>query len=110
MAVGPSHNDRAADEKLRELRENLERAEAQQALLAAIVQSSHDAIISKDKNGIILSWNPAAEELYGYSAEEAIGRHITFIVPPELRASELENIMARLRSFRETQRMETERL
>lgn len=110
MAIGPSHNDRPADEKLRELRENLERAEAQQALLAAIVQSSHDAIISKDKNGIVISWNPAAEELYGYTAEEAIGRHISFIVPAEQRASELENIMARLRSFEETQRMETERL
>jgi PAS domain S-box-containing protein len=79
-------------------------------LLAAIVQSSHDAIISKDKSGIIISWNPAAEELYGYTAEEAIGRHIAFIVPPELRESELENIMVRLRASEETQRMETERI
>jgi PAS domain S-box-containing protein len=109
MAVKTSRNHRPADQKLRELSENLERAEAQQALLAAIVQSSHDAIISKDKNGIIISWNPAAEELYGYTAEQAIGRHISLIFPPE-RGSELEDLMARLGGFEGTQRVETERL
>ena len=110
MAARPSRKDRPDDDKLRDLSENLERTDVQQALLAAIVQSSHDAIISKDQHGVILSWNPAAEELYGYTAAEAVGRHISFIVPPKLRAGELEGIMARLRTFKGTQRVETERL
>ena len=51
--------------------------------LAMIVDSSLDAIIGKSLDGTILSWNPAAEELYGYKAEEAIGQPVTFIVPPD---------------------------
>lgn len=51
--------------------------------LARIVDSSLDAIVGKGMDGIILTWNPAAEELYGYSAEEAIGKPVSFIVPPE---------------------------
>ena len=110
MAVKNARDDQGSAGKVSELRESQERAEARQALFAAIVQSSHDAIISKDKNGIIISWNPAAEELYGYPAEEAIGRHISLIVPPELRAGELENILTHLRTSDATQRVETERL
>ena len=110
MAVKNARDDQGSAGKVSELRESQERAEARQALFAAIVQSSHDAIISKDKNGTIISWNPAAEELYGYPAEEAIGRHISLIVPPELRAGELENILVHLRSSDATQRVETERL
>lgn len=110
MAVKPSRHARQPDAQVRASRKNLERAHTPQALLAAIVQSSHDAIISKDTDGTILSWNPAAEELYGYTAEEAIGRHIGFIFPPELRTSELEDIMAHLRTFAGTRRVETERL
>lgn len=92
------------------MRQELDRADGRQALLAAVVQSSHDAIISKDSKGIILTWNPAAEELYGYSAGEAIGRHISFIVPPELRENQLEDIMAQLPTLAGTRRFETERL
>jgi PAS domain S-box-containing protein len=110
MAAKNARDDRLPVANVSELHQSLERAEARHALLAAIVQSSHDAIISKDKNGIIISWNPAAEELYGYPAEEAIGRHISLIVPPELRAGELENIMAHLRTSAATQRVETERI
>jgi PAS domain S-box-containing protein len=89
--------------------QHLTDAETQQALLAAIVQSSYDAIISKTRNGTITSWNPAAEQLYGYTAEQAIGRHVGIIVPPD-RREELDTIMARLRGFDGTQRVETERL
>lgn len=50
--------------------------------LASIVESSDDAIISKSLDGIILSWNKGAEKIYGYSAEEAVGRHISILIPP----------------------------
>src|SRR5438477_5751988 len=53
------------------------------AWMAAIVESSDDAIISKSLRGTILSWNPSATRIFGWTAEEAIGKHITLIIPPE---------------------------
>ncbi len=71
-------------------------AEEATAHLAAIVASSDDAIISKNLDGIIQSWNKSAEHMFGYTAEEAIGKHITLIVPEDRRDEE-KKILARLR-------------
>jgi len=75
-----------------------ERREADRvrARLAAIVESSDDAIISKDLNGIITSWNSGAARIFGHSAEEAVGRSIMILIPPEL-FDEEKGILQRLR-------------
>jgi PAS domain S-box-containing protein len=63
-------------------------AEEARRRLAAIVEASDDAIVGKDLNGIVMSWNPGAERMFGYSANEMIGRPITTIIPPELERDE----------------------
>jgi PAS domain S-box-containing protein len=76
--------------------------------LAAIVESSDDAIISKDLNGSIVSWNKAAERLYGYTAEEIIGKPISILAPPD-RPDELPELMERLRQGERMEHHETVR-
>ena len=78
------------------------------ARLAAIVNSSDDAIVSKTLDGIITSWNPAAEHLFGYSAAEAIGQHIFLIVPDDRRDEELD-VLDRLRQGKRIDHFETVR-
>jgi PAS domain S-box-containing protein len=85
------------------------RAERTTGLLAAIVDSSDDAIISKNLNGVITSWNRGAERLFGYSADEAIGQHITLIIPADRRNEETE-ILARLRRGERVDHFETVRI
>jgi two-component system cell cycle sensor histidine kinase/response regulator CckA len=58
--------------------------------LAAILTGAHDAIIASDTDGVITDWNPAAERLYAYTAEQAIGRPVAMLVPPERRGEELQ--------------------
>jgi PAS domain S-box-containing protein len=85
------------------------RAMRESALLSAIVDSSDDAIMSKDLTGIIMSWNKGAERLFGYAASEAVGRSITFIIPPE-RLDEEIDILQRLARGERIERMETVRI
>jgi len=66
------------------------------AFLAAVISSSSDAILSKDLNGIITSWNKGAERIFGFSADEAIGKPVTIIFPPD-RLDEEPGILARIR-------------
>jgi PAS domain S-box-containing protein len=84
------------------------RTQEAQARLAAIVECSEDAIVSKDLDGIIINWNQAAERIFGYTAEEAIGQHITLIVPPD-RLDEEADILASLRRGERIEHFETVR-
>jgi PAS domain S-box-containing protein len=73
------------------------KAEEEQLRLAAIVEHSDDAIIGKSLDGIILSWNAGAERIYGYSATEAIGQHISMLVP-SYQIDDMEYILGKIRS------------
>ncbi len=77
--------------------------------LAAVVESSNDAIIAKDLNGIITAWNNSAERLFGYSAEEMLGQPITRLIPPE-RHKEESQILGKIRSGQRVELYETKRL
>jgi PAS domain S-box-containing protein len=77
--------------------------------LASIVESSDDAIIGKTLDGIITSWNASAERLYGYSAEEMVGRPISMLVPPD-RPDEVPKILERLKNGERIQQYDTRRV
>ncbi|QDU46369.1 Autoinducer 2 sensor kinase/phosphatase LuxQ [Symmachiella dynata] len=78
-------------------------------LLAAIITSSNDAIISKSLDGMIQSWNTAAERIFGFTAEQAIGHHISILIPAE-RAEEENRIIAQLRKGQRVEHFDTVRL
>jgi len=88
-----------------------ERREAEEvrARLAAIVESSDDAIVSKNLDGIITSWNSGAVRIFGYSPEEAVGQSITIIIPPDLRDQETR-ILSRIRGGERIEHFETIRM
>jgi PAS domain S-box-containing protein len=77
--------------------------------LAEVVRGTQDAVMSKDLDGIITTWNPAAARLYGYTAEEAIGRHVSFIVPPDHKDEE-KVILDRVKRGERLDTYETERI
>jgi len=77
--------------------------------LAEVVRGTQDAVLSKDLDGLVTTWNPAAARLYGYTAEEAIGRHISFIVPPDHKDEE-KVILERVMRGERLDTYETERL
>lgn len=85
------------------------RADKAIGLLAAIVDSSDDAIASKTLDGVVTSWNAGAERLFGYSAKEAVGQHISFIIPLNRRDEEAE-ILARLRVGQRIEHFDTVRV
>ncbi len=98
-------NNRALEEATASLQER----EAELAKLAAIVTSSDNAIIGKTLDGTIVSWNAAAERIYGYSAAEAIGRHIDIIVPPGL-SGELRVMLEKIGTGQRVDHHETQRV
>lgn len=104
-------SSRIAEERLHQLREdaaNLAREERISAQLRAVVESSGDAIISKDLNGLIQSWNRGAEQVYGYTSAEAIGQNMSMLLPPQ-RAHEESGITAQIRSGGLVNHLETVR-
>jgi diguanylate cyclase (GGDEF)-like protein/PAS domain S-box-containing protein len=85
------------------------RADVDRARLAAIVAGSDDAILAKDLNGLITDWNAAAERMYGYSTEQAIGRPVAMLVPPERRDEDLV-LLQRVLGGERVVHFETERV
>jgi PAS domain S-box-containing protein len=84
-------------------------ADRARAHMEQVVVGSRDAVFSKDLQGVITTWNPAAERLYGYTAEEAIGRHVSFLMPDELK-HEAEDILTRVRAEEHLETHETRRV
>jgi PAS domain S-box-containing protein len=92
-----------------ESRRQKRRAEELAEHLAAIVEGSDDAIMSKDLNGVVLSWNHGAERIYGFTAREMIGTSLSKLIPVD-RLGEFFSILERLRRGGRVERLETERL
>jgi PAS domain S-box-containing protein len=85
------------------------RAEREQARLAAIVESTDDAVVSKDLDGFIVTWNAGAQRIFGYTAEEIVGQPIGVLLPPD-RPDEEDRILAELRAGRRIDHYETRRV
>ena len=90
-------------------RKRWQTAEAAQSFLGALVDSAEDAIISKDLNGIVTSWNPAAEGLYGYAAKEIVGKPISMLIPID-QLDEEPRILERIRRGERIEHYETKRV
>lgn len=84
-------------------------SEEKNRLLSSIVQSSGDAIIAKDLDGVILAWNSGAEQIYGYSAEEAIGQSISLIIPSD-HTDEVAGLIAQIKRGEQIENYTTERV
>ncbi len=95
--------------RVRQRTAELEKAGETNAQLASIIESSDDAIAGKNLDGLITSWNPGAQRLFGYSAQEALGKPMAMLIPPE-RASEEPTILARIARGEATDHFETLRI
>ena len=82
--------------------------ERTRAHMEQVITGTRDAVLSKDLEGIVITWNPAAQRLYGYSAEEAIGRHVSFLIPDELK-DDVEKILTTVRRGEAIDTYETRR-
>ncbi|HEX4151795.1 MAG TPA: CHASE3 domain-containing protein [Steroidobacteraceae bacterium] len=107
--AGRSRAERALREANNQLEGRVHQRTLQLARQASIIEFSDDAIVSKDLNGIITSWNPGAEKLFGYSAAEVLGKPMMLLIPPE-RSSEEPAILARIARGEITDHFETERI
>lgn len=87
----------------------IEKAERDQLFLSAIISSAEDAIVSKDLNGIVTSWNKAAEDLFGYTSEEMVGQPISLLIPFD-HPDEEPQILARIRRGERIAHYETQRI
>ena len=105
MLVDKTEDKRAAERNVEQRR----LAELAALQLASIVESSDDAIVSKDLNGVITTWNKGAERLFGYTADEAVGRSITMLIPAD-HLDEEPSILRRIRAGERIEHYETERL
>jgi len=105
------HRETAERERLQklELDRQIARTEQTESRLAAIVECSEDAIISKTLEGEITTWNTAAARVFGYSSSEIVGKSVLLMVPPEYHAQEME-ILGKLRAGERVDRQETQRL
>jgi PAS domain S-box-containing protein len=83
--------------------------ERTRAHLALVVAGTQDAVLSKDLEGIVTTWNPAAEGLYGYTSEEAVGRHVSFLIPDDIK-HEVSTILGKVRRGEELGTYETRRV
>jgi diguanylate cyclase (GGDEF)-like protein/PAS domain S-box-containing protein len=109
ISLGPLQTDEGMliSSAIRDISER-KRSEQDAALFRAVVESSHDAIISKDLDGVILSWNAGAERLYGYSTSEAVGKPINMLVPPGF-DDDMPELLRRVRSGEQIDNHETVR-
>jgi PAS domain S-box-containing protein len=92
-----------------ELERQIARTEQTESRLAAIVESSEDAIVGKNLEGIITSWNAAATRLFGYQTTEIVGKSVLVLIPPERQAEEVE-ILRKLRAGERIEHQETQRM
>ena len=110
ISLGPIDSDQGllVTATIRDVTER-QRAEATRARLAAIVESSDDAIIAKDPDGTILSWNQGAERIYGYRPDEVVGRPVSILAPPD-REDEIPRLLAAVARGERVDHYETVRL
>jgi len=106
---GRSKGLAALEKRVRVLTRELETSNARYQALASLVEGAQDAIIGKDLDGVVTTWNKGAQELYGYTAKEMLGRNIDVLTPPP-RKNEVAQLISRIRRGEVVEHYETERI